>query len=157
MDTTNLTKGERELGAPIRSLRDREAYVALGQSNADPDSTDGETLTLALEATVAAVADTATDEDRARILAWVREGERSERAEEMRCHCGEVLGERCACEWVPDSEAEIVEYVPDYQQGSHIAAGYDGVAAVPRGAAKRARIARQCVEHVVGHWVRVAR
>jgi len=59
----------------IESLTDRAAYIALGASNTTPGATDDETVTWALEATRASVADTATDEDRARILAWVREGE----------------------------------------------------------------------------------
>jgi hypothetical protein len=59
----------------IESLTDRAAYIALGASNTTPGATDDETVTWALEATRARIADTATDEDRARILAWVREGE----------------------------------------------------------------------------------
>jgi len=56
----------------IESLTDRAAYVALGASNTTPGATDDETMTWALDATRARVADTATDEDRARILGWVR-------------------------------------------------------------------------------------
>ena len=59
----------------IESLTDRAAYIALGASNATPGAADDETVTWALDATRASVADTATDDDRAQILAWVREGE----------------------------------------------------------------------------------
>ena len=59
----------------IESLTDRAAYVSLGASNATPGATDDETVTWALDATRARVADTATDADLAQILAWVREGE----------------------------------------------------------------------------------
>jgi hypothetical protein len=49
----------------IESLTDRAAYIALGASNATPGATDDETVTWALEATRASIADTATDDDRA--------------------------------------------------------------------------------------------
>lgn len=71
MDQTDM----RRMGAPITSLSDRDAYAALGSSRRGPRGDDAETTTWALEATVAAVADEATLSDRARILAWVREGE----------------------------------------------------------------------------------
>ena len=59
----------------IESLDDRAAYVALGYHNSTPGADDEDTIIWAMEATRARVADTATDEDRARILGWVREGE----------------------------------------------------------------------------------
>lgn len=61
----------------IESLTDRDAYFALGASNTTLGATDHETETWALDATRMSVARTATDEDRKRILGWVREGERS--------------------------------------------------------------------------------
>lgn len=70
-----LTEWERHQGAPIRSLDDRDAYVALGRRNPVVLEHDGGTVEWALDATVCAVADSAVPEDRARILAWVREGE----------------------------------------------------------------------------------
>ncbi len=71
MEQTDL----RRMGAPITSLSDRDAYVALGRSRRGQRGDDAETTTWALEATVAAVADDAGVDDCARILAWVREGE----------------------------------------------------------------------------------
>ena len=59
----------------IESLDDRAAYVALGYHNSTPGADDARTVEWAMEATLARVADTATDEDRARILGWVRRGE----------------------------------------------------------------------------------
>ena len=59
----------------IESLDDRSEYVALGYHNSTPGADDEDTIIWAMEATRACVADTATDEDRARILGWVREGE----------------------------------------------------------------------------------
>ena len=59
----------------IESLDDRSAYVALGYHSTTPDAPDEDTIIWAMEATRARVADTATDEDRARILGWVRRGE----------------------------------------------------------------------------------
>ena len=59
----------------IESLDDRAAYVALGYHNTTPDAPDEDTILWAMEATRLRVANTATDEDRARILGWVREGE----------------------------------------------------------------------------------
>ena len=59
----------------IESLDDRAAYVALGYHNTTPDAPDEDTILWAMEATRLRVANPATDEDRARILGWVREGE----------------------------------------------------------------------------------
>ena len=59
----------------IESLDDRSEYVALGYHNSTPGADDEDTIIWAMEATRARVADTATDEDRARILGWVRRGE----------------------------------------------------------------------------------
>lgn len=59
----------------IESLDDRSEYVALGYHNCTPGADDEDTIIWAMEATRARVADTATDEDRARILGWVRWGE----------------------------------------------------------------------------------
>ena len=64
-------------GEAIRSIHDREAYVALGRSNTTPGGTDFDTLAWALSATVARVADAATEQELAQVLAWVREGEAS--------------------------------------------------------------------------------
>lgn len=59
----------------IESLDDRAAYIALGYHNTTPGADDARTVEWAMEATRVRVANTATDEDRARILGWVREGE----------------------------------------------------------------------------------
>lgn len=59
----------------IESLSDRAAYIALGYHNTTPGADDARTVEWAMEATRLRVANTATDEDRARILGWVREGE----------------------------------------------------------------------------------
>lgn len=59
----------------IESLDDRAAYIALGYHNTTPGADDARTVEWAMEATRLRVANTATDEDRARILGWVREGE----------------------------------------------------------------------------------
>jgi hypothetical protein len=70
-----LTAWERDRGAHVRRLDDRAAYVALGRRGSGVrEGTDGEILGWALSATVAAVADSATDADRRRILAWIRQG-----------------------------------------------------------------------------------
>lgn len=75
--TDHLTDLERHHGAPIRDTTDGAAYRALGAASAlAPDITDAELAQWALDATVATVADTATDEERARLAAWVREGAR---------------------------------------------------------------------------------
>lgn len=70
-----LTEWERHANAPIRSLHDREAFVFLGRRNPVVLEDDGGTVEWALDAVLDEVAEAATDEDRARILAWVREGE----------------------------------------------------------------------------------
>lgn len=59
----------------IESLDDRDGYVALGYHNTTPGADDARTVEWAMEATRLRVANAATDEDRARILGWVREGE----------------------------------------------------------------------------------
>lgn len=59
----------------IESLSDRAAYIALGYHSTTPAALDEDTVVWAMEATRARVADTATDEDRAHILRWVRRGE----------------------------------------------------------------------------------
>ncbi len=59
----------------IESLDDRAAYVALGYHNGTPGADDARTVEWAMEATRLRVASAATDEDRARILGWVRRGE----------------------------------------------------------------------------------
>lgn len=75
MNEDTLSEAEQHQGAPIRSLHDRSAYVALGRSRRRERGDDDETCAWAMEATVASVADTATEQDQSRILAWVREGE----------------------------------------------------------------------------------
>lgn len=70
---TIITRGTAD--GPIASLADREAYVDLGRLNRTPGAPDDETITWACEATLARVADGATDEDWQRILGWVRQGE----------------------------------------------------------------------------------
>lgn len=62
---------------PITSLTDLGRYAALGWGNATPGAPDEDTLAWALDATLARVADAATDADRVRVLEWVREGERT--------------------------------------------------------------------------------
>ncbi len=59
----------------IESLGDRDGYVALGYHSTTPDAPDEDTILWAMEATRLRVANAATDEDRARILGWVRWGE----------------------------------------------------------------------------------
>ena len=59
----------------IESLDDRSEYVALGYHNSTPGAPDEDTIIWAMEATLLRVANAATDEDRARILGWVRRGE----------------------------------------------------------------------------------
>ena len=59
----------------IESLDDRDGYVALGYHSTTPDAPDEDTILWAMEATRLRVANAATDEDRARILGWVRRGE----------------------------------------------------------------------------------
>jgi hypothetical protein len=59
----------------IESLDDRDGYVALGYHSTTPDAPDEDTILWAMEATRLRVANAATDEDRARILGWVRWGE----------------------------------------------------------------------------------
>lgn len=63
------------MSTPIADLTDVFRFLALGWGNATPGASDEETLAWAMEATLAHIATTATEADRARILGWVRDGE----------------------------------------------------------------------------------
>ena len=69
-------------------------------------------------------------------------------AEEVRCGCGEWMGE--PCQWIGSAdETVIVEYMPEYHRASHIAAGNSG--AYPANGAVRVRVERSCADRLIAH------
>lgn len=64
---------------------------------------------------------------------------------EVRCQCGEALGERC--EWVgPRSQTALIDWMPDYLRASHRAAGNWG--SHPANGSLRLRVALGCGERL---------
>ena len=79
-------------------------------------------------------------------------------AEDVRCECGEVTGERCA--WVgPRTDTVAVRWLPEALRGSHQAAGRSGVYGIGGdGGAETLRLERGCAESLAtseGDWMEV--
>jgi hypothetical protein len=73
---------------------------------------------------------------------------------EGQCECGALTGERC--QWTgPLSDTESIEYMPEHLILSHVAAGYDSIAAAgvyPHNGAQRICVERSCAERLVHIW-----